>query len=109
MLVVLLSTIGMAEDDANAPAPVVAATAKVHDLTVQADQQATRLAAVEHFLRDQRLVKDGLAPKGWVQPPLASYLAPDAPSSFVPGHKIEEEVLDLSASVVGHTRDHPTQ
>jgi len=43
-----------------------------------------KLAAIERMLADQKLVEAGLAPKDWVQPDLEAYLAPGAPTSFIP-------------------------
>lgn len=64
------------------PPPVVQ---EMHDVVVEAQKLSDRSDAIEHYLSDQLAVKDGKAPKGWVQPPLEDYMAPGAPASFLPG------------------------
>ena len=48
------------------------------------DVQVDRLIVIERFLSDQALVKEGKAPKGWVQPPFDDYMKPGAPVSTIP-------------------------
>jgi hypothetical protein len=73
------------------PAPAVTAPTAVkeivedmRDVSEHAQQQDERVDAIENFLADSLAVKQGKAPKGWVQPPFADYTKPDAPDSFIP-------------------------
>ena len=72
----IFSTTCRAED----PAPPVDLAALVDT----AQQQVDRLTAIERFLADEILVKEGKAPKGWVQPPIEDYMKPGAPVSMIP-------------------------
>jgi hypothetical protein len=56
----------------------------VHALTQQMAVQQERTDAIERYLADAVAVKEGRAPKGWVQPSLDMYAKPDAPDSFIP-------------------------
>lgn len=85
-LVVLLSSACEAKDTAETTSDTaVQVQQQVQEVQEQLVQQVDRLTAIERYLADQVRVKEGKAPKGWVQPPLDAYLKPGAPESLVPG------------------------
>lgn len=57
---------------------------QVQEMRERVLDQSSRLDAIEHFLADKQRAADGHAPKGWVQPPVADYMADGAPDSFIP-------------------------
>lgn len=57
---------------------------QVTEVQQQMEVQADRLTAIERFLADQLLMKEGKAPKGWIQPPIDDYMKPGAPVSMIP-------------------------
>jgi hypothetical protein len=79
----LTSTCG-AEDTAAPASTAQQVVQQIVDVQQQMDAQADRLTAIERYLADQILVKEGKAPKGWVQPPIEDYMKPGAPVSLIP-------------------------
>ena len=77
----IFATTCRAEDPA---APVDAAQQQVVCIQEQLNEQVDRLTAIERFLADDILVKEGKAPKGWVQPPIDDYMKPGTPVSMIP-------------------------
>lgn len=53
-------------------------------IAAQSTAQENRATCIERFLMDQVAVKQGKAPKGWVQPPFEDYCKPGAPATFIP-------------------------
>lgn len=97
-LVALLSSMCSAEDTA-APAADTSQAQQVQqqiaDVQQQMDEQADRLTAIERFLADQQRVRDGKAPKGWVQPPIEDYMKPGAPASLIPSTVIAQKPVQV--------------
>lgn len=65
-------------------APPPPEVADIAELRAQVSASQAKMDAFEHYLADQLAVKQGKAPKGWVQPDLSEYEKPGAPVSFIP-------------------------
>ena len=86
MLPLLLFSVTCTAGDSAVPVDTaVQVQAQISSVNVQVDAQLDRMAGIEHFLADEARVKDGLAPRGWVQPALDAYLVPGVPESLIPG------------------------
>ena len=69
------------------PAPVDTAqqvAVQVDEVAERVDDLGSKLSAIERYLADEILVKEGKAPKDWVQPPIEDYMKPGAPVSMIP-------------------------
>lgn len=74
-------------DPTTAPADTAPPVQEVQDVAQMRERVTAtqaKMNALEHYLADQLAVKEGKAPKGWVQPDFSEYEKPGAPSSFIP-------------------------
>lgn len=67
------------------PSPEVSAVQQqVASQRVEVAQMQREVDAIQRYLADRQKAQQGQAPRGWMQPSLDAYAAPNAPASFIP-------------------------